>query len=247
MVFRRGGVVPLVELASLLTLVATLVASYFIISSGRADAPLKPETVAALLVANLVPAMVLMVLLARRLAIRRAARSPVGGKGRLHVRLVALFSIVATVPTLLVVIFASMLFQSGVKFWFSDQASTVLANAEEVSEIYAKEHRDRLDLDVQTMGGDVVGLINQYGILSQQFRDDFLYQTAARQLTETAILTLDEQGRVRSEIEVNFDNRPLTRRFPADVLRAMRAGDRRTTATRNRVEAVVRLDPQAPV
>ena len=53
---------------------------------------------------------------------RRAARSPMGGKGRLHVRLVALFSVIAAVPTLLVVIFASLLFQYGVEFWFSDRA-----------------------------------------------------------------------------------------------------------------------------
>ena len=82
-------------------------------------------------------------------------------------------------PTLLVVIFASMLFQSGVKFWFSDQAQTVLRSAENVSQIYQSEHSDRLRLDVQVMGADVVDRINRYGIESQAFRDDFLYQTAA--------------------------------------------------------------------
>ena len=57
-----------------------------------------------------------------------------------------------SIPTLLVVIFASMLFQSGVKFWFSDQAQTVLTSAESVSQIYEREHRDRIDLDVRVMG-----------------------------------------------------------------------------------------------
>ena len=94
-----------------------------------ADAADPADWSPALLVANLVPAMALMVLVARRLAMRRAAQSPIGGEGRLHVRLVALFSIIASVPTLLVVIFASMLFQSGVKFWFSDRARGMLENA----------------------------------------------------------------------------------------------------------------------
>src|SRR5690606_32180410 len=120
-----------------------------------------------------------------RLAIRRAATSEVGGRGRLHVRLVALFSIIASVPTLLVVIFASLLFQSGVNFWFSDQAKTVLTSAENVAQVYSREHHERLHLDVQVMGADVVDRINRFGIQSQAFRDDFLYQTAARQLTET--------------------------------------------------------------
>ena len=177
---------------SSLALLAVVAVSYLIVTrTGSPEAPLTPETVAALLVANLVPAIALMVMVARRLAIRRTARSDIGGKARLHVRLVALFSIIAAVPTLLVVIFASMLFQSGVKFWFSDQAQTVLRSAENVSQIYQSEHSDRLRLDVQVMGADVVDRINRFGSESQAFRDDFLYQTAARQLTETAVLTMD--------------------------------------------------------
>ena len=245
---RRNGWVPFAEIAIVALVVLVLVASYLIVTrSGNPEIPLSPELVAALVVANLVPAMALMVMVARRLAIRRAVRSDIGGKGRLHVRLVALFSIIASVPTLLVVIFASMLFQSGVKFWFSDQAQTVLASAENVSQIYAREHRDKLSLDVRTMGLDVVDRINRFGILSETFRTDFLYQTAARQLTETAILRVDPSGNVRSQIEVNFDNRPLTQRFSAASLRAMRAGEIRMNSTRDRVEAVVRLDPQALV
>ena len=47
---------------------------------------------------------------------RSAARSEDGlGSGRLHVRLVALFSVIAAVPTVLVAIFASVLFQSGLR------------------------------------------------------------------------------------------------------------------------------------
>jgi two-component system, NtrC family, nitrogen regulation sensor histidine kinase NtrY len=245
---RRSRWVAVAEIAIVALLLIVLAASWLIITrTGNPESPLSPELVAGLVVANLVPAMALMVMVARRLAIRRAVRSDIGGKGRLHVRLVALFSIIASVPTLLVVIFASLLFQSGNKFWFSEQAQTVLASAENVSQIYEREHRERLALDVRTMGLDVVDRINRYGITSQQFRDDFLYQTAARQLTETAIFRIGPNGQVRSQIEVNFDNRPLIRRFPPEVLRAMRAGDIRSGATPDRVEAVVRLDPQATI
>jgi len=146
-----------------------------------------------------------------------------------------------------VVIFASMQFQSGLKFWFSDQAQTVLTSAENVSQIYAREHRERLDLDVHQMGLDVVDRINRFGLTSETFRDNFLYQSAARQITETAVLQIDPNGRVRSLIEVNFDNRPLTQRFTPQMLRSMHAGELRTASTPNRLETVVRLDPQAPV
>jgi two-component system, NtrC family, nitrogen regulation sensor histidine kinase NtrY len=245
---RRSGWVPIAEIGLVTLLTLALLASYLIVTrTGSPESPLSPEIVAALVVANLVPAMALMVMIARRLAIRRAVASDVGGKGRLHVRLVALFSVIASVPTLLVVIFASVLFQSGVKFWFSDEAQTVLTSAENVSQIYAREHRERLNLDVPSMAGDVVDRINRWGLTSEAFRDDFLYQTAARQLTETAVLQLDPNGQVRSLIEVNFDRRPLTRRFAPEVLRAMGAGELRMASTADRLEGVVRLDPQASV
>src|SRR5205085_3898590 len=224
--YRRMRIMPLIEIGTVVALIGIAAASYFmVLSHGSPQRLLRPPIVAALLVANLVPAMALMVLIARRVAMRRAARSPVGGRGRLHVRLVALFSALASIPTLLVVIFASLLFQQGMQFWFSDKANTVLSSAENVSQIYEKEHRTRIALDVQVMGGDVVDRINEFGILSENFRDAFLYQTAARQLTETAVLTIDKQGRVRSEVEVNFDKRPILSRFSPAVLRSLKAGE----------------------
>ena len=61
------------------------------------DSWLTPPVVAALLVANLIPAMAQMVLIARRVALKRAAKSPIGSRSRLHVRLVAFFSLIASV------------------------------------------------------------------------------------------------------------------------------------------------------
>ena len=116
---RRRGFMPLVEVGVVLALIAAVSICFFLVA-GRTtpESLLTPPVAAAMLVANLVPAMALMVLVARRLAMRRAAHSPIGGRGRLHVRLVAFFSVIATVPTLLVVFFASLLFQGGVQFWY---------------------------------------------------------------------------------------------------------------------------------
>jgi two-component system nitrogen regulation sensor histidine kinase NtrY len=236
---------PIVEIATGIALIAIVTATYFNVSDERPEALLTPPMVALLLVANLVPAMVLMVLVARRLAMRRAARS-VGGRGRLHVRLVALFSAIAAVPTLLVVIFASLLFQGGMQFWFSDSATTVLTIAERASQVYEKEHKERIRLDIQVMGADMVDRINRFGLQSELFEDDLLYQTAGRQLTETAILTLNDEGVPQTQVGVNLYDRPIERRFPPDVLRRLRAGEVYVGAsTRDRVEAVVRLDPNA--
>src|SRR5687767_11296294 len=195
----------MVELATLAAVIAMATISYFIITEqGAPQSLLTPPMVAALLVANLVPAMALMVLVARRLAMRRAAESPIGGRGRLHVRLVALFSVIASVPTLLVVIFASLLFQSGLDFWLSDRAQTVIKNAQEVATQYRKDQRDEVQLEVQTMGTDVVGWVNDRGIDDPQFGDFMVNQTAQRGLLETAVLTITRTGVIQMQGVVNL-------------------------------------------
>jgi two-component system nitrogen regulation sensor histidine kinase NtrY len=245
---RSGYSVPL-GIAMLLILTATIAASYYVLT--RAAGPgsaLAPEMIAALMVANLVPAMVLMVLFARRLARRRAAQSEVGGRGRMHVRLVALFSAIAAVPTLLVVIFASLLFQSGLQFWFSDDAQTILRNAENVAQEYRSEHMTRIEQDARAMGADIVREINAVGVESPQFRDWVLIQKILRTLSEAAVISISSTGVVQSYVVVDLDDRAMEQRVSAAALTQLRAGETIVaTDAGDRVQAVIRLDPEARV
>jgi two-component system nitrogen regulation sensor histidine kinase NtrY len=241
--------VPLIEIGTLVVLLIVATASYFIVKEqGQPEALLTPPMVAGLLVANLVPAMALMVLLARRVAMQRAAQSPIGGKGRLHVRLVALFSVIASVPTLMVVVFASVLFQSGMQFWFSDRARTVLERAQNVAQIYSEEHKSRIRLDIEAMAADVVEDINAFGLESRPFGDNLLLQTVYRQLNEAAVISVSPQNELQLRAGVNLDERPLEARFPARVLSSLRGGETRVvTQSVDRVEAVIRIDPEAEI
>src|SRR5688572_9336525 len=108
---------------TLIMFAGILVASFMVIGrSGQPGSLLSLPLIALLLIAILIPAIGLMVLLSRRLAMARAEQGGLAG-GKLHTRLVALFSVIAAVPTVLVAIFASLLFQSGLEFWFSDKRS----------------------------------------------------------------------------------------------------------------------------
>ncbi len=246
---KRSRFVPAIEIGTVIALIAMATISYFIIAEqGTPQSLLTPPMVAMLLVANLVPAMALMVLVARRMAMRRAADSPIGGRGRLHVRLVALFSVIASVPTLLVVVFASLLFQSGLDFWFSDRANTVIKNAQAVAGQYRQDQLGEVQLEVETMGKDVVRWANERGFDDAQFGDFMVDQTARRYLVETALLTINRDGAIQMQGGVNLYDRPLEARFPASILLSLKAGEARAKEEGgDRVEAVVRLDPDAPV
>ena len=246
---RRRGFVPLIETGAIVALILTLIISYFIIA-GRSSpgALLTPPMVAGLLVANLVPAMALMVLAARRVAKKRAVRTELGGRGRLHVRLVALFSVIASVPTLLVVIFASLLFQSGLQFWFSDDAETILRNAENVARVYRDDHMNRIALEGRAMGEDIVDEINRVGIESEDFRDWVLIQKIYRTLDEAAVISVTPAGILQSHVVVDLDGRPMEQRVSPAALRQLRAGEALVaTDAGDRVEAVIRLDPSAEI
>ena len=241
---RRRGLAPMLELGALLALVAALATSFFVVESRNASQSLlTPAAAAALLVANLLPAMALMILMARRMAMRRAARSPIGGRGRLHVRLVALFSIIATVPTVLVVFLASIQFQGGVQFWFSERARTVLDGAEVVAESYVREHRDRINREILAMRGNVVDNINQFGLDTEIFGETLVQQIAYRDLTEIAIIRAPPGGTAQTIAMANLDARPLEQRFPPGVLASLQNNRPRIAVASDRVEALIKLDP----
>src|SRR3954463_16773905 len=91
---RRFGVTPAIELGVLTVALAAALLTYLVISRNDATGRLiSPLTGVLLLFANLVPLVALIVLAGRRIARRRASRSAVAGGGRLHVRLVAMFSL----------------------------------------------------------------------------------------------------------------------------------------------------------
>src|SRR3954467_10048871 len=158
---------------------------------------LSPPLIALLLIANLLPAIALMVLYSRRVAVRRAERGGLGS-GRLHVRLVALFSALAAVPTVLVAIFASLLFQSGLEFWFSNRARSMLENTVQVAQSTYHYELGRVGAEATAMAGDLAGYLQRVAIDDPQCNTGLAYQTYGRSLNEAAIFRIGPDGDVQT-------------------------------------------------
>jgi two-component system nitrogen regulation sensor histidine kinase NtrY len=224
-VLRRSRIVPLVELATVITLIVVAAVSYFIINRhDESQALLTPPLVASLLVANLVPAMALMVLFARRIAMKRAAQSPIGGRGRLHVRLVALFSVIASVPTLLVVIFASLLFQIGTDFWFSARARGMLENATAIAKSSYNQELERVNGETVTMAADLSGYLAELSYDNPAFIEGFGRQVYLRNLSEAIILKPTKGGEIDTLALVNPYDRDLGKVVQPQVFAQLRGG-----------------------
>ena len=151
---------------------------------------LSPQVIALLLIANLTPAIALMVLYARKVAMQRAERSGFGS-ARLHVRLVALFSVIAAVPTVVVAIFASVLLQSGQEFWFSSRARTMLENTVEVSQATYRYELGRVSAEAAAMSGNMAAGLSRVPIDDPRVAEGLATQVYLRSLNEAAILKID--------------------------------------------------------
>ena len=217
---------PVLEWLTFFAFVAMGVITYFVITSdSQQNTLLTPVLSAALLVGNLVPAMGLLVLFGRRIAKERASRTAIGGNGRLHVRLVALFSLIAAVPTLLVAIFASLLFQYGVDFWFSDRSRGMFENAASLAQGYNAENQNDVAANTVAMASDLKGQLQRTPVTSSAFTDYFLQQVVARRLTQSAIIEIGEDGVARTPAMVDPDSRPATHRITDDVVRRLSSGE----------------------
>jgi two-component system, NtrC family, nitrogen regulation sensor histidine kinase NtrY len=243
---RRG--MAFVELATVAAAVGIIAMSWvYVTRSGSSQHLLKPPIVALLLVVNLVPVIGLMVLFARRIAQRHAARSGAGSGAQLHVRLVAIFSMIAAVPALLLVVFASLLFQYGVQFWFSDSVRTVLTNSDRVAQAYVQENRKRIEADMRASAYNFRGALAQMSSLDDpRFRPFLVEQLTFRNLNELALIGVgrDKVPRILAFLNLS-DNRTAADLMPPSVVPDLNKGGLQTAAIANRMEARIAIDPDA--
>ena len=195
---KRLSVTPLIELGVLALAIAIGIATYFTITADpTSPRPLTPPLVALLMVANLVPAVALLVLIGRRIAIKRAMATAAGGQGRLHVRLVALFSVLASVPMILVTIVASMLFQYGVEFWYSDRAKDMIERAASLANESYVEMTRWVDGENAAVGKDVANLLSSgYGFDTPEFVGTYAQSVLQRSLAESIIFGVSPKGEI---------------------------------------------------
>jgi len=229
-------------IGTVLLLAAILVGSFSVLRrSGEPGSLLSPPLIALLLISILIPAIALMVLLSRRLAMARAEQGGLAG-GKLHTRLVALFSVIAAVPTVLVAIFASLLFQSGLEFWFSDKARGMIENTVTVARSTYNHEVERVTLETLTMAGDLAAYLRAVPIDDPRFAEGFGRQVLNRNLSEAIILHVGNDGVIRSLALVNPYDRPLEKVIAKDRIAELADKESVAVNSSDRIGALARLD-----
>jgi two-component system nitrogen regulation sensor histidine kinase NtrY len=242
---RRVNLFLWLEVIAAVALLMMLASSYFALTrSGSPGEPLPSLQMTALLLGTLIPALALVVLAGRRIAIRRA-----GDTGaRLHVKLVFFFSLVAALPTLLVAVFASALFQSGVEFWFNDNQRGLIENARTLARGYYAQNQKDVSDNTTAMAADMRFYLQRYSLLSPEFQEVYSLQVYQREIQRSAILEQGKNGSLHVVAIVDPEEGSLVQRATLAALPALKKGkDVVVHPTENRIEAVTAIDLKAGI
>ncbi len=236
---RRYGVAR--KLAILLSIgaIASGVATYAALSGTPPFGP-DPRSVLVLLLIDLVLLLSIGAIILRRLVRLWVARRRGSAGSRLHTRIVALFSIVAVAPAIVVAVFSALFFNLGVQAWFSERVKTALDASVQVAEAYVDEHRKLIVADARAMAIDV----SRQGSLMvrnpSQFNDFISFQAGVRSIPEAIVFNGSGRilGRSRLSFALEFDG------LPSGTLEKARSGEVVVLGGSNddRVRALMRLD-----
>jgi two-component system, NtrC family, nitrogen regulation sensor histidine kinase NtrY len=170
-----------------------------------------PRFVLILLVVDLILLLALGAVIARQLVRLWVERRSGSAGSRLHLRFVALFSLVAVAPAIVTAVFSAAFFHLGIQSWFSDSVRTVVRESLAVAEAYVAEHRETIRADILAMANDLSREAPQLARNPQLFNRVLQTQAALRSLSEATVF--DSTGRILARTALSltaaFETVPL--------------------------------------
>jgi two-component system nitrogen regulation sensor histidine kinase NtrY len=130
---------------------------------------------------------------------------------KLHARLSAVFSLVATVPAILMVVFSSAYLYFGVNAWFNEHVSTAVNESREVAQAYLKEHQQVMRADVLAMANDLNRTAPELLADPPLFSHYVDTQSMLRNLSEALVFRADGTILARSRLAFSLDFEPPSR------------------------------------
>lgn len=144
--------------------------TYYLINLKTPGNP-DPNLVMEIVLIDLVIFLGLAVILARRFFIIWNYYRRENSGSRLQKRIIVTFSLLATIPTIIVSIFSTYFFNFGIQSWFDKKITTVLDQSVNVAESYINEHKVTMRASAYAVAEDL-----QDNEIYQLIRDPALFQ-----------------------------------------------------------------------
>ncbi|MFP6772183.1 MAG: PAS domain-containing sensor histidine kinase [Alphaproteobacteria bacterium] len=209
---RQVGLSGKLAFALALATFASSMATYTAWTGSAPQAP-NPRVVLILLIIDLVLVLSLGALIARHMVRLWVARRSGSAGSRLHSRFVAIFSLVAVTPAIIVALFSAVFFHLGVQSWFSERVRTAVGGSLAVAEAYMAEHRHTIRADILAMANDIDRMAPRLRGKQQQFSRFLAIQASRRALNEATVFTRNGAvlGRTFLSLSAALDELPMNR------------------------------------
>lgn len=182
--------------------------------------------------------MTLAAVVAKYVAALWAERKSDQAGSKLHSRIVAIFSLLAIAPTILVAGFSAIFFNIVIQSWFNQRVETAIGESLAVAGAYLGEHQKVISANAQAMAAELVPLYlsSDSEALAQKLTD----QTQLRTLDEAIVFNDKMQvlGRSRFSFSLDFEAIPVS-----DLEAAKTAPVIHTNEENDRVRALVAINP----
>ncbi|WP_156322712.1 PAS domain-containing sensor histidine kinase [Rhizobium sp. AAP116] len=182
----------------------------------------------------------LMFLIGREVMRLFKARNRGRAAARLHVRIVALFSIIAITPAILVAIFASITLNVGLDRWFSIRTQSIVSSSMNVAQAYMLESASYLQGQTISMANDLERNRALFYLDRQGFVDLMTRQARGRGMLGAFLVR--EDGSAITQADIDTD-KPLPA-IPRDALGSAASGQPTLIppGVTNLVGAIIKLE-----
>ncbi len=162
-------------------------------------------------------AMILMLILLIAREIDRILRARRHGRAaaRLHVRIVALFSLVAAVPAVVVAIVAATTLNIGLDRWFAIRTKDIVNSSISIAQSYVEENARNLQGTTLSMAVDLDSARTLYSLDRSGFQQLLNQQAAGRGLLQATLLRADGSVIIQSAKDDSVGELPAV---PSEVL-----------------------------
>ncbi len=168
----------------------------------------------------------------------RAWRKKVAGS-RLHIRIVALFSIMAALPAILLAIAATMSFARGLDAWFSSRPRQIIQNSVLVAQAYLQEHGQTIRNDIVNMAKDLDNAPLEVRTDARRLQAFLIGQSSLRDLATANIINGAGEVAIKG---IEADKIPFDKPPPGALLQAIEGQVPAIVSSEtNRVSAMVKL------
>lgn len=186
----------------------------------------------------------LTAVVAKYIAALWAERKSDQAGSQLHGKIVAMFSLLAVAPAILIAVFSAIFFNIVIQSWFNERVETAIGESIAIAGAYLGEHQKVISANAQAMAAELAPVVEYLSSESSTLDQKLTDEVHLRALDEAVVFNEKMQVLGRSRFSFSLDFESVS---DDDLKNAKTAPVIYTNQENDRVRALVALNPLADI